>query len=70
MQRKAGDSPLELLARAVMDAKINRERAEAELARVPRWRFVRRAQLERRVNKRRRREQHLLGWMKDPVGRR
>jgi hypothetical protein len=72
-KRKAGNErfnaaqadALDYLAGHVIGAKVNREAVEDELDRLPRWRFIRRVGLEREVDRRRRREQELLGLVKE-----
>ena len=67
-QRKAKGTDaaaLDVLATQVIGARVNREAVEVELERLPRWRFVRRAALERRVARSRNREKRLLGLVKD-----
>lgn len=56
---------LDVLAGQVIGAKVNREAVEVELDRLPRWRFMRRAELEREVDRSRTREQRLLGLVRD-----
>jgi hypothetical protein len=63
---EVGSQPaLEVLARELIGAKVNREDVEGELERVPRWRFRRRAELEREADRNRKLEQRLLGLVKE-----
>jgi hypothetical protein len=56
---------LDLLEGQLLGAKMNREADEEKLEKVPRWRFKRRAELARQIQRRRRREQSLLGLVDD-----
>jgi hypothetical protein len=64
-ERGSKPAALDVLAREVIGAKVNREDVEGELERVPRWHFRRRAELEREVNRNRKLEQRLLGFVKE-----
>ena len=63
------ESPLEVLAQMVLEAKVNRETVEEELERTPRWRFRRRTQLERGFYRRLTQEQELVTLLKDASGK-
>ncbi len=63
--RDSQSGALDVLASQVVGAKVNREAVEGELERLPRWRFLRRAELEREVERSRKREARLLGLYKD-----
>ena len=52
-------SVLDILAHAVAEARVNREVVEEELRSTPRWRFRRRTALERRLERRKLREDEL-----------
>jgi hypothetical protein len=52
-------SPLEALERAVLATRANREELEETLRALPRWRFRRRRQVERSLQRRPVREQDL-----------
>ena len=60
----ADESPLDVLAQMVLDARANRETLEGELERTPRWRFRRRTRLERGFNRRLTQEQELVTLLK------
>lgn len=60
----ADESPLEVLAHMVLDAKVNRETVGQELVRTPRWRFRRRMRLERGFHRRLTQEQELVTLLK------
>jgi hypothetical protein len=65
---KAGvneESPLGVLARAVLAAKAHREAFEEELKRTPRWRFRRRRELERSLAARRAQERNWIELVKE-----
>jgi GH24 family phage-related lysozyme (muramidase) len=53
-------SPLDALERAVLSTRANREELEDTLQSLPRWRFRRRRDVERSLNRRRSREEQLL----------
>ncbi len=56
---------LDILAQAVEQNRANIELAEEELASVPRWRFRRRAALERRLERRLSRQAELREVLED-----
>jgi hypothetical protein len=60
----AEQSPLEVLAQMVLEAKVNREAVEEELERTPRWRFRRRTYLERGFYRRLSQEHQLMDLLK------
>ena len=59
-------SVLDMLAHAVEQARVNREVVEEELRSTPRWRFRRRTALERRLERRRLREDELVRAVASP----
>lgn len=60
----AEESPLEVLAQMVLEAKVNRKAVEEELERTPRWRIRRRTSLERGFHRRLSQEQELMDLLK------
>ena len=58
------ESPLDLLARQVLEAKAKREAVEARLDRTPSWRFRRRARLQRRLKRRLWQEREVIDLLK------
>jgi hypothetical protein len=57
--------PLETLARTILEAKRNREVAEARLRSTPRWRFRQRVRREHHVELRRAQEQQLIALLQN-----
>jgi hypothetical protein len=55
------ESPLDVLARQVGEAEARRAATEEKLNRTPSWRFRRRAQLRRRMDRRLTQERELMG---------
>ena len=55
--------PLETLARTILEAKRNREVAEATLRSTPRWRFRQRVRREHHLEVRRAQEQQFLALL-------
>ncbi len=57
------ESPLDVLARQILEAEARREALEERFSETPRWRFRQRAQLERRVQRRRDQERELIAFI-------
>ena len=57
------DSPLDVLADQIRSAEVKRKAVEEKLMRTPSWRFRRRTQLERRVERRREQEREMTNLL-------
>lgn len=65
-----GRSPLDLLARQIELSEVREENLERELASLPRWRFRRRSQAQRRLERGRARRARIDELLDQPGDRR